>query len=131
MVLEAEALFYRDVRRSREIVIAEMTVDPGDVGIISNNGAIEAMGIVDIDNNKSTVRVKKPDKVKGRLFDMDDDEGVEVDLKKEVVLTHGQELNLYKRTRRGVREIVMWFESSEDYFQEEIPNPGSRVPLLV
>jgi hypothetical protein len=69
------------------------------------------------------------------LFNEDDcdEQGKDVDLAQDVILTHGQQLTLSRRTKTGLREVVLWFDAPEDHEEPvpvEAPPPSDRLPVL-
>lgn len=132
MGIEGEANFYRIGRRGKKILLEEISVGPGDVMPINNADSIKAMGVVNIQDTRGTIRAKKRKRLNGRLFKAGDEDGKAVDLSKPVFLEDGDQLTLSTPTKTGLREVILWFDSSnDDHDGDQIIDPIAPIPVLI
>ena len=129
MTIEAE--FYSRRRNRAEEFHGNISISPGSAEIITHLKPTDVLVILNIDNTRGEIRIKKPNRVIAFKYrDEDDEDGIRVDPSKPIEIKSGQEILIRKIGRKTLKEARLWLEPNDGSYNK-VPNPEVQTPVLV
>lgn len=129
MTIEAE--FYTH-RQGKERFNGKSLIEPGSTRIIEYLNPTKILVILNIDNTRGEIIVKRPGRVMAVKYrDEDDERGDIVDPSKPIEIKSGQDVLLMRKARKKpLKETYFSLEPNDDIY-EKVPNPDDQTSIIV